>query len=204
MIGFQSVRGELRHHEILHAALGDRQTGRQPLAHMVERRVLDRVERDAGAAMAGELIFCPDRFGHLDEIGRCDHFDAQAAHQFDRPRVHPADVGDRATGGDLHRNASRARQERGQPVTPRLPRDIGGDVGRQVAQPARLDGVRQPTRLTLRRDEARPAPAHEAVGRDAGDAQRDGVQAFEIIQQPAVEPLGADGGLDGGESVHGR
>ena len=76
-------------------------------------------------------------------------------------------------------------------------------LGRQISQSACFDGVCDPARLARGRDEARPAPADEAVGRDAGHAERDGVQPLEVVQQPAVEPFGADGGLDGGESVHG-
>ena len=53
-------------------------------------------------------------------------------------------------------------------------------------------------------DEVKPAPGHVGVGGEGEDAAGQDVEAAKVVQQPAVQPLIAEGGLDRSEIKHGR
>jgi len=76
-------------------------------------------------------------------------------------------------------------------------RSFGRDGYRRTA----LDRVNEAARFTRCGDEVVPAPGGEvsAVPADAGNLAGDGVQPVKIVQQPAVEAVGPEGGLNGGD-----
>ena len=100
-------------------------------------------------------------------------------------------------GRVLHRDPPHALE---QALQPRLERCAAGVAfGRpgQMRERVRLDGVHQGARFAGRGDEVVPAPRGEvpALPADAGDVHRDRVDAAEVVQQPPVEPLRAQGRL---------
>src|SRR5450759_3213710 len=58
----------------------------------------------------------------------------------------------------------------------------------------------QPARIAVRGDKASPAPAHHPL--QTHHLKRDRVQSSKLIEQPSVNALGLDGGLDFGQSFH--
>ena len=62
-----------------------------------------------------------------------------------------------------------------------------------------LDGVDQATGLALRGDQVVPASGgHVRTLTHTGHPRRDGIGAVEVVEQPPVEAVRAEGGLHGG------
>ncbi len=119
-------------------------------------------------------------------------------HQLDRAGVDPRDVRDGALRRVLHRDPPHALEQALQPQLELLAAGIAVGGAGQVRERVRLDGVHQGARLAGRGDEVVPTPRGEvsALPADAGDVHRDGVAAAEVVQQPPVELLRAQGCLN--------
>jgi len=63
----------------------------------------------------------------------------------------------------------------------------------------RLDDVQDRHRLTPGRDQVEPAPGPDLPLVEADDGTRDGVGAAEVVEEPSVDALLAQGGLDARE-----
>ena len=90
------------------------------------------------------------------------------------------------------RPASRRLEALGQRVAAGVDDRRAGNAVQVVA----LDGVDEPGRRALARDEVVPPPGgHVARVRDAGQAGGDRVHPPEVVQQPAVKAILAERGL---------
>ena len=143
----------------------------------------------------------PAGFEGLDELGGADHFDAQAADQLDGAAVHHGDVGDGAHGGILHGDLFHAGGEFPEGVDLLGPTGVGDAVAGEFAEGVALDAVLHAARFAGGGDHVIPAAGGRSGG-EAEDAVGEGVALVVIEEEPAVEGLGAEFGLDFFE-VHG-
>ena len=151
--------------------------------------------------MRRDLAFVPHGRKALDQIARRHDVDAKLADALDGTGVDPGDVRDRAAGRVLHRHPALSGE---QPAEFRVELQATGVAGgrpREVGEGARFDAMDEPAGLAVGRDEVVPAARGQvaALARHARDVGGNRVQAAEIVEQPAVEPLGPERRLDGGE-----
>ncbi len=149
--------------------------------------------------MRRDLHVVPDGREPLDEIAGRHHVDAQLPDALDRARIHAGDVRDRPVRRVFHRQATLALEQPAElSLELEASRVAGGRPG-QVREGPRFDLVNQPARLTVCRDEVVPAARGQvaALARDPRDVGGNRIQAAEVVEQPAVEPLGLKGRLDG-------
>ena len=123
---------------------------------------------------------------------------AQAAYTLDGAGVHARHVGNRALRRVLHRHAPQAADEIAQPRLELLTSGVARRSARQVRERMRFDGVHQRPWRALGGDEVVPAPGGEVspLPEDARHLRRDGIEAPEVVEQPAVQAVVPQRGLD--------
>ena len=169
------------------------------LARRRERAVLDPIQRLRCRAMRGQLIGSPRRLESLHEIAGRDDRHAAPAHGLGRSRVQPRQIRNRAVGRILHRHrrdaVEQARQRRFELLAPGVHRLRAGQGIEVVA----LDGVHHAARLPRRRDQViPPAGRHVAAAIEPRNGRRNRVRAVKVVEQPAIQAVGAKRPLDGG------
>ena len=140
-----------------------------------------------------------------DEIARRHDIHSGFSDQLDRARVHASHVRNRAVGRVFHRDPLLPRQQTAEAGFERLAsRIVLGGAGK-MRERAPLDGVHELARLAAGGNQIEPAPCRQVPGLpgDRRDVGRDRVQPPEVVEQPGVESVGGERGLDG-RDVHGR
>ena len=104
----------------------------------------------------------------------------------------------------LHGHATGAAQDAPELAIPNPPGRVGRRGARNSVQRVGLDGVDELLRLPARRHVAVPAPRADPVRIEPEHAVRDGVRAAKIVEEPAVQLLLLQRGLDTGELLGGQ
>ncbi len=197
--------------ELLDVVFGEGAALGQGLGHVGEGRVLDGHAVGRGPAVALHLGRRQHGLDELHQVGAAD--DLAVGHFGDQlhcARVHLAHVGERAQGTVLHGDAGRAIpgrvHEGGQGLGQLPPAHVGVDLAGQVriglAKGLQLDRVDQPAGPSLGRNPQKPAAG--AAFLQAGHIQRDGILAAEVVEQPAVQLVLLQVGLNGFQLAHCR
>jgi hypothetical protein len=147
--------------------------------------------------MGLERFVGPDGFEPLDEIAGGGDVDAELPHRFDRAGIDTRNVGNVVARGVFHRDPLHAAEHPLQAGGQRVALRIDRLRAAEVVEVERLDGVHQLFRLAFRRDHVVPPAGGLGAVADARQPPCDGVRPMEVVQQPAVEPLLYQGGLDG-------
>ncbi len=184
-------------HQLLDLELGGRLAVLEPPRRFVEGAILYPIQLFGRGDVSPGLCVVPDGGELLDEVARGGDLDVELPHELDRAGVDARDVGDGALRRVLHRDPLHALEQALQPRFERGAAGVAFGGPGQMLERVRLDGVHQGARLAGRGDEVVPAPRGEvpALPADAGDVHRDSIDAVEVVQQPPVEPLRAQGRL---------
>ena len=147
----------------------------------------------------GPLLGAPGRLELLNQIAGRDHFDAEAADEFEGATIDAGNVRIAVAGTVFHGDALSPVHQRFDSLFEFLPAQIDGRVvPRQMLECGRFDAVAQLLRFARGRDEISPTAGAVRLG-GARHAGRQDVDLPEIVQEPAVETMFAERGLHGGE-----
>jgi hypothetical protein len=161
----------------------------------------DVVEAALGFVVGGDLGFGEDGFEVADQVGGRDDVFFEGAEEFYCARVDERDVHDGVARGVLHGDLCRAGEHGLEFGFELLPGGVFGFGAGEEVEFVGLDAVDEFLRLALGGDEVVPAAGDVAAG-DSQDAVGEVVAVVVVVEEPAVEIIFAEGGLDGGE-VHG-
>ena len=196
-VGHQPLVAKPLDHRLLHLYFGQRGAGRHSLTDHLECAILDAIQPLTGREVCGERRLRPDRLETLREISRRDDRRPALPDRFDRPGVDARHVGDGVARRILHRHSLDTLQQVAKPCRQLLSSGVHVLFAGQLIEIMALDGVHQPARRALGRDEVVPAPGgHLSRSRQSGEPRRNGVETLEIVEQPAVELLVPESPLD--------
>jgi hypothetical protein len=153
MVGDQAGLLETPHHELLHAVFVQRLPGAGGLLDEVKRLRTNPVHPATGFQVHFQLGGGPLRLKLLDQLGRADHFHAEAAHQFNRAGIHVGHIGDGAARRVLHRHLFRILEQLLQPGLLLLPagvRNFGAGQVTVVTPTATATSRRQSSSVVVR------------------------------------------------------
>jgi hypothetical protein len=162
----------------------------------------DGVEAALGFEVGGDLGFGEDSLEDADEVGGADDVLAEFAEELDGARVDHGDVHDGVAWGVLHGDGGRAVEEGDELGFELLPTGIFGFGSGEGVELEGLDAVDELAGFADGGDEVEPAAGDEGIFVEAEDAVGDGVAVVVVVEEPAVEVVVAQGGLDVVE-VHG-
>ena len=197
-VGDEAFIAEPSGHELLDIVLGRRCTVANPTRDGIEGTVLDAVQLGGRFLMRVDLVVVPHGREPLHEVAGRHDTCARLPHELDRARIDARDVRNRAARRVLHRHGANAVQETLEPrlelIAPRVAFGGAGQVGERIL----FDGVNEPARLASRWDQVIPAPRREvtALPRDGRHVGRDRIDPAEVVEQPAVDAVGSQCGLD--------
>src|SRR5712692_6687576 len=198
-VSVHAARGDAGQDVLLQVALGEGRATDDLLADACERLVHDLPQLGGRLAVRRVLVFCPDRFEPLHQVGRGYDLYAERPDELDGAGVHARDVRDgvqrRVLHGDLGR-ASQGSEHMLEVFMLFLPGQVESAFTRHVVQRMWLDPVQELLRHSLRGNQVVPASGHVAVGIELQDAGGQGVAAAKIVEQPAVKPGFLEGLLD--------
>jgi len=148
----------------------------------------------------------PDGGETLDQIAGRDDLRTRLADELDGAGVNPGDVGNRAPGGVFHRHAADAGEQRPQAGLELIAAGILRRRSGQMSQRIFFDLVDEAPRITGGGNEVIPAARRKvaALFSHPGHVSRNRIQAAKIVQQPPVEAVGRQRGLDRGNVEPGR
>ena len=180
---------------------GERFSGGYAPRRFGKCRLRDRVDHAARGAMRFELFRSPRRLELLDQVRRTDHLAALRANQLDRARVHQRDVWNRILRRILHGYFFRAADELLQIFFQLLRRGVEHFVAGQRIERRGFDPVHEFSRRALCRNHVEPAALGQGMV-ESQDAVGDRVAVKDVVEEPAVDLLLAEGGLDGFDVWH--
>ena len=197
----KAVRGDAlllpaRPGELLQLALGGRVSRANAPGGFLRHRLHVSGDQLGGARLRDQLLGREHADDLRHQVRARDHLRTHRAHQLHRARIDAAQGGDLVARRVLHRHPLEPAQHRAQLAVADPPRRVDGGSPRHAVQRLRLDGVHQLLRLAPRRDQAVPAPRADPAGVEAQHPVGDLVGAAEIEEQPAVELVLLQRGLD--------
>src|SRR5437870_11394718 len=168
-----AARGDAGQDVLLYVAVRGRRVAADLLAGACDRVVHDLPQLGGRLAVRRVLVFCPDRFEPLHQVGRGYDLYAERPDELDGAGVHARDVRDsvqwRVLHGDLGR-ASQGSEHMLEVFMLFLPGEIESAFTRHVVQRMWLDPVQELLRHSLRGNQVVPAPGHVALGIELQDA----------------------------------
>ena len=174
--------------------------GRIPFAHapgcFLRHRFLIGREQVGRARLRRELLGRQDAHDLRHQIRARHHLGPQRPDELDRAGVDAAEGGNVVARRILHGDFPQSAQHRGQFMIARPPGRVDRGRARHTVERFRLDGVHQLARLASCRDQAVPTARAHAGVRQAEHAIGDLVGLSKIEEEPAVELVGLQDGLD--------
>lgn len=146
--------------------------------------------------MRFELAGAPARFEELNEVGGADDVDAQSAHKLHCAGVDHGDVGHGALGRILHGDAVSALHHAAEAVRELLPAGVENVFPGQSGEGLGFNLVSQSARLAVGGDEIEPAARDHGAGGEFEHAVGDGIAIMMVEEEPAVQGLLAQRGLN--------
>ena len=190
--------------ELPQLALGGRLAGPEAPGGFLRRRLLRLRDQLGGDGLRGQLLSREHASDLRHQVGAGHHLRAHRADQLDRARVDARHRGYFVPRRVLHGDAPGPAQDAPQLAVAHPPRRVGGGLPRHSVERVRLDGMHQLLRLSTREHQAVPAPAADPARVQAQDAVGDRIRAAEIVEEPAVQLLLLQRGLDTGELLGGQ
>ncbi len=151
--------------------------------------------------MRFELAWRPRRFELLHQVRGAHHLAALRADQLDGPGVHQRYVRDLILRRILHRHFLRTPDEFLQILFQLLSRCVDHLFAGQRVEGRRFDPVHQLSRRAFRRNHVEPAAFGHGV-LEPEHAVGDSIAMEDVVEQPPVELLLAEGLLDGADVGH--
>ncbi len=198
VVKFQPGRRNLAHQQVLYLQFGNGLTGRPALAQQLKGGVFGPHDPAHRLAMGLDVGLIPhDKM--LQQIGAGDDLHAAFAHPLDGTGVDIADVGHLAARTVFHGHPPAAGQGFAQQRVQFLvgaehpPHD--GRIGQDLLPGGGLDAVMDQRCRPAGGNIQEPAPGQE-FARDMQQLGCERVEAFKIVEQPAVQVRGAHNGLN--------
>ena len=198
MVGDQPGAPERLHHARLQRRLAHLGTppASQLAARPAQRRQRDLRDRFGGSAMTRQLAGRPARREAGDQRPRRHDLRTEPLDQLDDAMRYAIEIRHRVARRDLHGDGL-AGNERTQLLVQLAPRRIGPYVAGESVEGPELDTMCDRHRRALARQQYKEAPRPHPV--DAEDTGGGGIDAVEVVEQPAVGAQFAEQLAQGGK-----
>ncbi len=196
MVGPEAGFGHSGEEELDDVVLGDGGVGADTFADELPAGCEDGIEAALGFEVGGDLILGEDGFEDADKVCGTDDGFVHGADKFDGAGVYHGDVHDGVARGVLHGDGGGAVEEEFEFLFELLPGGVGVFGAGEGVELAGLDAVDELAWFADGGDEVEPAARDEAVLVEAEDAVGDGIAVVVVVEEPAVEVVFAQGGLN--------
>lgn len=204
MVAGHAVFVEMLDDALLHFEFVNGTVAFDALGDEAEGDIVGRAGVHGGLLVHSPLLVVPGGLEELNEIAGRNNFEAEGTDQFDGAAIDAGNIGIGVAWNVLHGDALGAGEQLADARFQLLPlRVASGGAGDDI-EGGGFDTMDQFARLALGGDEVKPAARKHLVVGQPDDALGQDIEAAEVVQQPPVELLVADGGLNRADFGHVR
>jgi hypothetical protein len=193
---------KLREHPLLQIVFGERLPGADFGSGVQEGFLGDAINDAAGFDVRFVLLHGPAGLELLHKIGGAHHAAAVRANEFHSAGVDERYIRDGVARRILHGNFFDALEQARQICFEFTEAGIDAPGAGEAFERARLDAVHELARRAARGNEIEPTARAERIVVEPEHAMRDGIAMVKIVEEPGVEPGGAQLLLDSGNGRH--